>query len=86
MRALVTLAAIAAFVGFLVWMALQQGGVACEVCMASGGRTHCATVSAGDAAQAEERARQVACGVVGGGMADELACQRGPAVSTRCEN
>lgn len=85
MKTLATLLGIGAFAGFLVWFALQGGDATCEVCMESAGRSHCATVAAPTIEEAEMRARLTACGVIAGAMDAELACQRGPARSVRCD-
>ncbi|MDJ0787215.1 MAG: hypothetical protein QNK05_10450 [Myxococcota bacterium] len=85
MKTAITLLGIAGFAGFLVWFALQGGSASCEVCMESGGRVHCSTVAAPTVEEAEMRGRLTACGVIAGAMDAELACQRGPARSVRCE-
>jgi hypothetical protein len=82
--AAVTGVAIALFAALVAWMTLREAGASCEVCMAWNDRVHCAAVRAASLEEAETRARASACSIVTDGMADELACQRSAARSTRC--
>jgi hypothetical protein len=84
-KILATLLVIAAFGGLLAWTTLRGADETCEVCVEWGGRRHCSTVSARTREDAQQRAQLAACGVLGGGMSDELQCQRSQPASHRCE-
>jgi hypothetical protein len=83
--AAVTVAGIALFAGLLVWSTLRERGPSCEVCMTFGGQTACMTVAAPTEDEAIRQAQSNACGILTQGMAVELACQRTPPASVRCE-
>ena len=84
MKALLTLAAITAFVGVLAWTTLREQEVRCEVCVAMDGRRHCSVASGADAAKAREGAFNTACGTLSNSVSEDLACRRLQPVSVSC--
>lgn len=88
-RALLVAAALALGIALLAWSSLRHSGsggkgALCEVCMDAAGRSHCARVQAGSEAEALEAAQRSACGVLGRGIAAELACMQRAPRSAQC--
>jgi hypothetical protein len=81
---LITIVAIAGFVGLLIWSTIKAQGVECQVCVSYNGRQNCAVASGGTAEEATSTAQTTACGPLTGGMNDAIACDRTPPVSRTC--
>jgi hypothetical protein len=81
---LLTIAAVALFVGFLLWTTLGAQQVECEVCVTYAGQQNCATASNETEDAALAAAQTTACGPVAAGMNDVIACQNRPPVSRQC--
>lgn len=83
-RALVTLVAVLAFGGLLLWSTLSAQNAECFVVVTYDGATDSATASAASEALAEEQARTTACGTIAKGMNESIACANTPPVTRRC--
>lgn len=83
-RVLLVAAALALFAGVLWKTALDEAAVACEACVAFGGRTQCGTVRAATREDAAARALSHACSIATTGVTDTLACERQPPLSLTC--
>ena len=81
---LLTLAAILAFVAFLLWSTLGGQAVECEVCVAYGGGENCATASGVSEDEAARTAQTTACGPLTRGMNDAIACDNRPPLRRVC--
>lgn len=64
----------ALFVAAVIWSALAQSTVQCEICVDYKGRSACSTAAAADRAQAEMQAQSGACAQVTGGVTETLEC------------
>jgi len=84
-RTFAVLAVVLAAVGGLWALTVAQQGVTCEACMEVGGRSACRTVSAPSREEAERHAISTACAIVTSGVTADLACQRTPPRTLRCE-
>lgn len=71
---LLTIAAITAFVGFLLWSTFWAQATECRVCVTYNGITNCAIASGVDEAEAVRTAQNTACGPITSGMNDAIAC------------
>jgi hypothetical protein len=85
MRALIVLLAAGAVVAALWALTVAHQDATCEVCMAFGGRRACKTASAASPEEAMYYATSTACALLGGGVTEDLACQRTPPERARCE-
>jgi len=66
--------AFAAFMGGVVWLALEGAEVECEVCLVFGGEEVCRSGMGATAEEALAAAQQSACGGNVSGMAESIAC------------
>jgi hypothetical protein len=73
-----------AFVGFLLYSTVRTQQVTCEVCIAFGSGSRCATASGPTADAATTTAQTAACGPLASGMDESIACSRARPVSTTC--
>lgn len=74
MRTLLTVAALALFVGMLWYGAQQQARVECDACFSYKGRSEC-RVGVGDSEEsAIASANMAACTVLGSGVTDAMRC------------
>jgi hypothetical protein len=64
----------ALFVAAVIWGALSESAVECEICVDYKGRSACSTAAAADLAQAESQAQSGACSQVTGGVTETLEC------------
>lgn len=83
---LLTLLAVLAFAGFLLWSTLGSQQVECTVGVAFGNGRNSATASAASEADATREAQTAACGPLAQGMDESIACSRIPPVSRRCRS
>lgn len=65
-----------AFVGAVIWYALDVTSVRCEICVDYKGRSACSVSQAADLATAEMQAHSGACSQVTGGVTETLECDR----------
>lgn len=84
-RALVGVAIVLAFVGYLLWSTLAAQQSECRVCVAYQGRQNCATASAASKAEATRNAQTTACGTLVAGMNDAIACGNAVPVGVECK-
>ena len=84
LKVLAVLAAVAAFVGVLVFTTQRQAAVECSVCLDFAGRSACRTVAAADRDLALAGAVRNACAVLSGGVTQGLECERTPPRSQHC--
>ena len=73
-----------AFVAAVIWAALDQTSVQCEICVDYKGRSACSTASAADVDSAESQAHSGACSQVTGGVTETLECGRIGSSLRRC--
>lgn len=81
---LLTLLAVLAFAGFLLWSTMSSQRVECTVTVAFGNAQNTATASAASEADATREAQTAACGPLAQGMNESIACSRIPPVSRTC--
>jgi hypothetical protein len=81
---LLTLLAVLAFAGFLLWSTLVSQRVECSVTVAFGNARGSGSASADSEADALREAQVTACGPLTQGMNDRIACSRIPPVSRQC--
>jgi len=62
------------FVGILVWSSFRQTQVTYEVCMNFSGRSHCATASGANEAEAVRSARDIDCTLLSNGRDELMRC------------
>ncbi len=86
MRLFVGLVFAAAFGAALVYTALSQSAVECEVCMQFGGRGTCRTVAAADRDQAVAMAISNACALLTSGVTPGIQCGQTPPRSVTCND
>ena len=75
-----------AFVGFMLYAALQEGRVQCEVCLDFGGGSECRTSAAADRASAIQGAVASACAVLSSGVTSGIQCGSTPPRSVQCDD
>ena len=73
-----------AFVTAVIWAALSETSVECEICVEYKGRRACSVSQAADLAMAEMQAHSGACSQVTGGVTETLECDRMPAATRSC--
>jgi hypothetical protein len=83
---LLTLLAVLAFAGFLLWTTLSAQRVECGVTVAFNNTQNSATASAASEADATREAQTAACGPIANGMNESIACSRIPPVSRQCRS
>jgi hypothetical protein len=81
---LITLLALLAFGGFLLWTTLASQRVECTVTVAFNNVRNSATASAASESDATREAQTAACGPIANGMNESIACGRIPPVSRQC--
>jgi hypothetical protein len=74
----IVVAALAAFVGLVVYTTMGVGRYQCEVCITFGGRTACRTASARTEELALRTATENACAQLASGMTESNRCQSTP--------
>jgi hypothetical protein len=83
---LLTLLAVLAFAGFLLWSTLGSQQVECTVTVSFRDARNTATASAASETDASREAQTAACGPIANGMDESIACGRIPPVSRQCRN
>ena len=73
-----------AFVAAVIWGALGESSVECEICVDYKGRSACSVSQAADLMTAEMQAHSGACSQVTGGVTETLECDRIAASVRRC--
>ena len=84
MRLAIGLALAATFAVALVYTALSQSKVKCEVCMQFGGRATCRTVAAAERDRAVAMAISNACAILSSGVTAGIQCGQTTPRSIRC--
>jgi hypothetical protein len=85
MKALLVALVVAGAVALLWTLTVAQQGATCEVCMAFEGRRACKAASAATRDEAMQHATATACALLGGGVTEDLACQRAGAGAAAVE-
>lgn len=75
MKGLAIALGIAAFVALLVWSAMREGKVECELCVTYQGRSACRAAKAADRKDAVQAATTAACAAIASGVTDTVQCQ-----------
>lgn len=75
-----------AFVGFMVYSALQEGRIQCEVCIDYRGGSECRTSAAVDREHAIRGAVASVCAVLSSGVTDGIQCDRTRPRSISCDD
>jgi len=86
MRTVVGIVLGVAFVGFMIYAALREGRVQCEVCVDFRGSSVCRTSAAVDRDAAIQGAVASACAVLSGGVTDGIQCSATPPSAIRCDD
>jgi hypothetical protein len=73
-----------AFVTAVIWAALDQTAIECEICVDYRGRTACSIARAADTNAAEAQAHSGACSQVTHGVTETLECSRMGSTVRRC--
>jgi hypothetical protein len=81
---LLTLLAVLAFAGFLLWSTLSSQSVECSVTVAFRGAQGSGRASAASEENALREAQVAACGPMAQGMDESIACSRTPPVTRQC--
>jgi hypothetical protein len=81
---LLTLLAVLAFAGFLLWSTLSSQRVECTVAVTFAGARGEGGASAATEEDALREAQLAACGPLTGSMNDRIACSKTPPVSRQC--
>ena len=80
----VTLIALVAVVGLVVWSSLRIGGARCEVCITFRDRQMCRAVDGQTKEEARQAAVTNACAILASGVTDTIACQGTPPDRVTC--
>ena len=83
---LLTLLAVLAFAGFLLWSTLSSQRVECTVAVTFAGARGGGSASAATEEDALREAQVAACGPLTGSMNDRIACSNTPPVSRQCRS
>ena len=81
---LLTLLAVLAFAGLLLYSTLSSQRVECTVTVVFGNAQNTATASGASEADASREAQTTACGPLAQGMNESIACGRIPPISRQC--
>jgi hypothetical protein len=81
----VTLVALLAIGGTVVWSSFRIGGVRCEVCITFEGRQACRAVDGNTQAEAQQAAITNTCAQLASGVTQTIACERTPPTKATCE-
>ncbi len=79
-----TVFALVALAGFLLWSTLQAQKSACTVCVSYKDAHNCAHATAETAKEAARSAQSTACGPVAHGMAESIECDNIPPAEVHC--
>lgn len=85
-RSLVKIALAVGFLALVVFVALGQSRVTCEVCMSYQGRQACKETSAADTAEALMQATYSACSEISSGVTGTIQCNNSPPLSSHCSD
>jgi hypothetical protein len=81
---LLTLLAVLAFAGFLLWSTLSSQRVECSVTVVFAGARGSGSASAASEEDAQREAQVAACGPLTQSMDERIACSRIPPVTRQC--
>jgi hypothetical protein len=81
---LLTLVAVLAFAGFLLWSTLSSQSVECSVTVVFAGAEGNGSASAASEEDARREAQVAACGPLTQSMDERIACSRIPPVTRQC--
>ena len=85
-QTLVKIALALGFLAIVIYTALGQSRVTCEVCMSYQGRQACETTSAADSAEALMQATSSACSRVSSGVTGTIQCNNTRPLSSHCSD
>ena len=80
----IALAALFAFMGFVVWRSLHLQGVRCEVCITYHGLSQCRTVEGEREEDAHQAAVSNVCAYLANGVTEGMACRRTTPTKSAC--
>ncbi len=83
-KKILTILAVVAFFGLLLYNTLSAQKATCEVCVEFNGGRNCATASHESASDAARSAQATACGPLANGMNDQIACGNRPPTTSVC--
>jgi hypothetical protein len=86
MRTFIGIAMGVVFVGFMLYAALQEARVQCEVCIDFGGRSDCRTSAAVDRNADIQGAVASACALLSSGVTSGIQCSSTPPRSVQCDD
>ena len=76
--------AVTLFLVFIIYSSMQVAQVTCQVCITFRGTTQCRTALGANAQEAQSTAISTACAVLGGNMAEDIACQNTKPATLMC--
>jgi hypothetical protein len=85
-RTIVKIALAVGFLATVVYVALGQSRVTCEVCMSYQGRQACEQTSAANSAEALMQATASACSQISGGVTGSIQCNNAQPLSSHCSD
>jgi hypothetical protein len=85
-RTIVKIALAVGFLATVVYVALGQSRVTCEVCMSYQGRQACEQTSAADSAEALMQATSSACSQISSGVTGTIKCNNTRPLSSHCSD
>jgi hypothetical protein len=80
----IALAALFAFMGFVVYRTFHLQGVRCEVCITYNGLSQCRTVEGEHRDDVMQAATNNVCAYLASGVTDGIACMRTPPTRSDC--
>ena len=80
----IALAALFAFMAFVVYRSLHLPGIRCEICINYHGREMCRTVDGEREEDVRLAATNNACAYLANGVTDNMACMRTPPTRADC--
>ena len=84
MRTVVTIVALAVFVGWVFYGLRQQARVECDACFTFKGRTECRVARGDSEKSAIASANMGACAALGSGVTDAMLCGASRPTSAQC--
>jgi hypothetical protein len=79
-------AGFALLMGYMTYLTVSPGQIACEVCIEFHGRSECRKATGKDKEEAQMSATSTACGLLAGGVTDGIACQNTPPKTVSCQD
>lgn len=85
-KIILVVAGLALLMGYMAYLTMSPGQIACEVCIEFHGRSDCRKATGKDKEEAQMSATSTACGLLAGGVTDGIACQNTTPTSITCQD